>query len=106
MKRIIIILLICFLLLLAIGIAGHSRICLVDINKLYNLKYGVRIIPIIKQLCLIKAKDYLYGGTELIDTNKNLLLAYVSLEKTPVGDELNYTDALVLTGYAIIRKNP
>jgi hypothetical protein len=89
--------------LLVVVLVGYSRIYLVDINNLYNLKYGARIVPVIKELCLIKGKDYLLCGTELIDTNKDSILIYVP---PALGSEVNYTDVFVLTGYIIIQGDP
>ena len=89
--------------MLLIVLVGHSNVYLIAVDKLYALEYGVRIIPVVKELCLIKGTYYLYG-TELVDTKRRLLLAYVSLEE---GKELNYVNALVLTGYdLIIEKDP
>ncbi|MCX6759187.1 MAG: hypothetical protein NT012_01265 [Candidatus Nealsonbacteria bacterium] len=110
MKRMTIISLICVCLLVVV-LVGYSRIYLVDINNLYNLKYGARIVLVIKELCLIKGKDYLLCGTELIDTNKNLILIYVPplrapLRATALGSEVNYTDVFVLTGYITIQGDP
>jgi len=103
MKKILIIVLLVVTLLVCIGLIGHSRIYLVDINNLYNLKYGARIVLVIKELCLIKGKDYLLCGTELIDTNKNSILIYVP---PALGSEVNYTDVFVPTGYITIQGDP
>jgi len=100
MKRIIIVLLICSLFF-ATAIIGHGRIYSKSINTLYDLKYGIRVIPIIKQLCLIKAKNCMFLE-DYKAKSVDILLVYTSFKKTDLGNQVNYVDTFMLTGYTIL----
>jgi len=105
MKKIAIILLACICLLVVV-LAGYSFTYLIDINNLHKLKYGIEIVPVIEELCVIKGIDYLYFP-ELINRKgmvKNSILIYVPpLITTAFANEVNYTDVFVLTGYITIQ---
>ena len=113
MKKIAIILLAC-ICLLVIVLAGYSYTYLIDINNLYRLKYGVKIVPVIEELCVIEGHvaegtDYLYFP-ELINMKgivENSILIYIPpLRTTTLGNEVNYTDVFLLTGYITIQGDP
>jgi hypothetical protein len=94
MKRVTIILLICVCLLVVV-LVGYSRIYLVDINNLYNLKYGARFIPVIEQLCTIKGINYLYGP-DLLYKDSVSVLVYIP---PSIGNEIHYANLFLLTKY-------
>ena len=111
MKKILIIVLLVVTLLVCIGLIGHSHTYLIDINNLYKLKYGIKVVPVIEQLCVIEGIDYLYlYFPELINMKgmvKNSILIYVPpLRATALGSEVNYTDVFLLTGYITIQRDP
>lgn len=107
MKRTAIILLVC-MCLLTLVLIGYSYTYSIDINNLYKLKCGVKIIPVIKELCVIEGIDYLYFP-ELIDMKsmaRNSMLVYIPpLKTTALGNEVNYTDVFLLTGYVTIQED-
>jgi hypothetical protein len=107
MKRITIILLTC-IFLLTLTLVGYSYTYSIDINNLYKLKCGAKIIPVIKELCTIEGIDYLYFP-ELIDKKsivKNSILVYIPpLRTTTLGDEIDYANVFLLIGYITIQKD-
>ena len=107
MKKIAIILLI-YMCLLTVVFIGYSYTYSIDINNLYKLKCGVKIIPVIKELCVIKGIDYLYFPelTDMKSTVENSILAYIPpLKTTTLGNEVNYADIFILTGYTPIQED-
>ena len=108
MKKITIILLAC-ICLLVVALAGYSHTYLIDINNLYKLRCGIKVVPVIEELCVIEGIDYLYFP-ELINMKgmvENSILIYVPpLKATALGNEVNYTDVFMLTGYITIQGDP
>jgi hypothetical protein len=103
MKRLSIVLLLVTLLVCIALIGqsyGYSYIYMVNMENLYNLKFGASKMPVLKELCTMKGIDYLYSP-ELINANNGIsILVYVP--PLPESREINYTEAWVLTGYTSI----
>jgi hypothetical protein len=98
MKRTLIVLLVCILLLVVVLVGyNFNRIYVENIDNLYTLRYeGNRFIPVIEEVCSIKGINYLYFP-EMINANKVSILVYVP--PIPPSREINYMNAFLITGY-------
>lgn len=93
-----------FAFLLILASVSYSHVYIVDINNFYKLKYGNRIIPIIREVSSREGRNYLYN-TGSIGTSRDFVFAYISpsLKTTTSMSGVNYTELFVLTGYKIIQ---
>jgi hypothetical protein len=97
MKKMIVLLLIC-IFLSGLAMVGYSRVYITDINNLYNLKYGVKTVPVIKELWLVEKRDY-FSARELVIKRKDLLMAY--LPPKP-GDKIKPLDMFLIVDYTLL----
>jgi hypothetical protein len=101
MKRTLVILLVCILLLVVVLVGDNfNRIYMVNIDNLYTLRYeGNKITPVLEQLPTKEGISYLFCP-EAVNTNKVTVLVYVP--PLSPSREVNYVNVFLLTGYTSI----
>ena len=89
MKKIVIVLIMCILVVIVVTGYSYSRVDFVNINDLYKLQYGAKLIPVIEQLCTIKGIDY---ASYIPELERNSVSVMVITSR-------NYFDTFMITGY-------